>query len=168
MPTNKPPGRDHHESDREFEDRIRDHGKIVTAPTGTSEDEVIDKLTGADKLPPIGQELGRAPSAPPFDPHEGREVAPGREFGDQPEPMISTLVFIGTDQGGDFEDAIHKLVDAAEGMGLHYITATVGSLDLDKHLDGLTVIAEEVNPEEEEEDDGEDEEKPEKDEGEQF
>jgi hypothetical protein len=166
MPTNQPPGRDHHESDREFEDRIRDHGKIVTAPTGTSEDEVIDKLTGADKLPPIGQELGRAPSAPPFDPHEGREVAPGREFGDQPEPMISTLVFMGIDQGGDFEDAIQGLVVTAEKMGLHYVTATVGRLDLDTHLDNLADIAEEVAPEEE--DDGEDEEKPEKDEGEQF
>jgi hypothetical protein len=145
---------------------IRDHGKIVTAPTGTSEGEVIDKLTGADKLPPIGQELGRAPSAPPFDPHEGREVAPGREFGDQPEPMISTLVFMGIDQGGDFEDAIQGLVATAEKMGLHYVTATVGRLDLDTHLDNLADIAEEVTPEEE--DDGEDEEKPEKDEGEQF
>ena len=32
------------------------------------------------------------------------EVDPGREFGGEMEPMITTLVFIGVDRGGDFED----------------------------------------------------------------
>lgn len=158
------PGRDHHESNREFEDRIRDHGKIVTAPSGTSEADVIGNLTGADQLPPIGQELGRKPSAPPFDPHEGREVAPGREFGGESESMISTLVFMGLDRGGDFEDCIHQLVSQAEGMGLRYVTATIGALDLDKHMDNLEGIMEDLP----EEDDDEDEEKSEPDMGEPF
>jgi hypothetical protein len=121
---------------------IRDHGKIVTAPAGTSEEDIRDKLTGADKLPPIGQELGRAPKAPPFDPHEGREVDPGREFGGEPEPMISTLVFMGVDQGGDFEDSIQQVVAAAKDLGLIYVTATVGALDLDKHVGDVADLAE--------------------------
>lgn len=123
-------------------DEIRDHGKIVTAPSGTSEDDIRDKLTGADKLPPIGQELGRDPKAPRFDPHEGREVAPGREFGGVPEPMVSTLVFMGTDEGGTFEDAIQQLVRHAETLDLIYVTATVGALDLDKHVGDVADLAE--------------------------
>jgi hypothetical protein len=132
-------------------EQIRDHGKIVTAPAGTSEQEIRDKLTGADQLPPIGQELGRPPSAPPFDPHEGREVEQGREHGDEPEPMISAMVFMGIDQGGDFEDYIQQVVTFAEKLGLKYLTATVGTLDLDKYMDDLADIAEVVEPDEDEE-----------------
>lgn len=134
---------------------IRDHGEVVTAPSGTSQEAVIDRLTGADQLPPIGQELGRKPSAPPFDPHEGREVAPGREFGGEAEPMVSTLVFMGLDRGGDFEDCIQQLVTAAEEMGLRYVTATVGRLDLDKLVDNAGDIMEEL-PEDEDDDEPED------------
>src|SRR3954451_1617695 len=136
-------------------DDIRDHGEVVTAPSGTSQEDVIDRLTGADQLPPIGQELGRKPSAPPFDPHEGREIAPGREFGGEAEAMVSTLVFMGLDRGGDFEDCIQQLVSTAEGMGLHYVTATVGRLDLDKHVDNIAVLTEEI-PEDEDDDEPED------------
>jgi hypothetical protein len=137
-------------------EEIRDHGKIVTAPAGTPESEVVDKLTGADKLPPIGQELGRAPEKPIFDPHAGREVEHGREHGDDPEPMISTLVFMGIDRGGDFEDAVHQLVAAAEKLGLEYVTATVGTLDLDKHVELISDIADEVEPEDDDDDEPED------------
>jgi hypothetical protein len=132
------------------EERIRDHGKIVTAPAGTSEQQVIDNLTGADQLPPIGQELGRPPAAPPFDPHEGREVEHGREF-DKPEPMITTMVFMGIDRGGDFEDRVQSVVNEAEKLGLEYVTATIGTLDLDRHVDLIADIAEEVEPDEDEE-----------------
>ena len=71
-------------------------------------------------IPPIGMELGRAPGLPEFDPHEGRE------FGGEAEPMISTLVFVGLDQGGDFEDAINAIIDFAEGRSLLNLTATIG------------------------------------------
>jgi hypothetical protein len=126
---------------------IRDHGEIVTAPAGTTEEQVLDRLTGADNLPPIGQELGRAPSAPQFDPHAGHEVAPGREFGGDPEAMITTMVFIGIDRGGDFEDQVNELVTQAEKLGLLYITATISHMDLNKHMDNVGSVVEEVTPE---------------------
>jgi len=120
-------------------DEIRDHGKIVTAPAGTPQEQVLDSLTGADKLPPIGQELGRPASAPPFDPHAGREVEvdPGREFGDVAEPMIASIVVMGLDYGGNFEDRIQALVKSAEDMGLHYVMASISKLDLVTHFEAL-------------------------------
>lgn len=118
-------------------DKIRDHGKVVTALSGTPQSKVIDNLTGADKVP-SNEELGRRAKAPGFDPHAGRE------HGDVPEPMISTLVFIGTDEGGTFEDAVQKLVAEAEKLGLIYVTATVGPFDLDKHVGDVADIAEET------------------------
>jgi hypothetical protein len=140
-------------------EEIRDHGEVVTAPSGISQEEVIDRLTGADQLPPIGQELGRKASAPPFDPHEGREVAPGREFGGEPEAMVSTLVFMGIDRGGDFEDAIQGLVAEAEKLGLVYITATIGSIDLDQLGDDSADMLGEIVHEIPNEDDDEPEDK---------
>ncbi len=117
---------------------IRDHGDVVTAPAGTSQEQVIDKLTGADQVPSL-DELSQA-KAPPFDPHAGREVEHGREFGDTAEPMISTLVFMGLDYGGDFEDRVQSLVSEAEKVGLHYVTATVGKLDLHAHFEALDAM----------------------------
>jgi hypothetical protein len=134
-------------------DDIRDHGEVVTAPSGTSQEDVIDRLTGADQLPPIGQELGRKPSAPPFDPHEGREVAPGREFGGEAEPMVTTLVFIGLDRGGDFEDAVQGLVSEAEKLGLKYITATIGAFDFDGNAENMADLQAEFGPADEDDDD---------------
>lgn len=127
-------------------DEIRDHGKIVTAPIGTPQQAVIDVLTGADELPPVGKELGRDPRKPGFDPLAGHEVQPGREHGDEPEARVTTLVFMGTDHGGDFEDAVHQLVALAENLGLYYITATVGPLDIHKMVESLEEIAEETLP----------------------
>lgn len=131
-------------------DEIRDHGKIVTAPAGTSEQEIQDKLTGADRLPPIGQELGRAPEKPVFDPHAGREVEHGREHGDEPEHQISTIVLMGVDWGGDFEDYINRVVEFAQKIGLHYVTATVGVFDIDQHADDLTSMVNEATVESDE------------------
>jgi hypothetical protein len=105
-------------NDRE---QIRDHGKIVTAPAGTSESEIAAKLTGADQLPEIGQELGRAPEKPDFDPHAGHEHV---------RPMVATLVFTGTDSGGDFEQAVQHLIETAEELGLIYVTAAVDTLEM--------------------------------------
>jgi len=139
---------------------IRDHGTVVTAPAGTPQETIIDKLMGTGDLPPHGQELGRPPAKPPFDPHEGREVDHGREFGGEMEPMVTTLVFFGVDQGGDFEDAVQGLVAEAEKLGLRYVTATVGRLDLESHIEAFTDIAEMTMTDEE--DDDEPEEKPER------
>lgn len=138
---------------------IRDHGDVVTAPAGTTQEAVLDKLTGADQVPSL-QELSQA-KAPPFDPHAGREMAPGREFGGEPEPMVTTLVFMGIDRGGDFEDNVNALVMEAEKLGLLYITATIGHLDLEQHVDNIGVIAEHIP---EDDDDDEPEDKPETDE----
>jgi hypothetical protein len=123
---------------------IRDHGKVVTAPAGTPQQDVVDKLAGTDKVPSL-DELSQA-KAPAFDPHAGREVAPGREFGDEAEPMVTTLVFFGVDQGGDFEDAVHQLVAAAKDLGLHYITATVGKLDFNKMDATMVKMANQIDP----------------------
>lgn len=140
---------------------IRDHGDVVTAPAGTSQEAVIDKLTGADQLPPIGQELGRPPGLPAFDPHEGHEVPPGREFGGEAEPMLTTMVFMGIDRGGTFEDIVNQLVVAAEQLGLLYITATISHMDLEQHVDNIGVLAEHIP---EDDDDDEPEDKPDDDE----
>ena len=121
-------------------DEIRDHGDVVTAPAGTAEDVIVARLAGTDKLPPVGQELGRAPKKPAFDPHEGRE------FGDKPEPMLTTMVFMGIDRGGTFEDSVNALVTEAEELGLLYITATISHMDVESHLDRLDGIADEVQP----------------------
>lgn len=71
-------------------------------------------------LPEAGMELGRPPSAPEFDPHEGRE------FGGEAEPMISTLVFVGLDEGGDFEDAVNEIINFAESRSLLNLSASIG------------------------------------------
>jgi hypothetical protein len=133
-------------------EEIRDHGEVVTAPSHFSQEDVVAKITGIDQVPSL-DDLSKA-KAPPFDPHEGREVEPGREFGDVPEPMVTTLVFMGIDRGGDFEDRVEQLVNAAERNGLLYITATVGKLDLDKHVGHVADVAEAVQTDEER--DGED------------
>jgi hypothetical protein len=138
---------------------IRDHGDVVTAPAGTPQEAVIDRLTGADQVPSL-QELSQA-KAPPFDPHAGREVFPGREFGGEPEPMVTTLVFVGLDRGGDFEDAVQSLVNEAEKLGLKYITATVGAFDFDGNAENMADLQAEFGPVD---DDDEPEEKPEPDE----
>jgi hypothetical protein len=80
-------------------------------------------MSQPEQLPPVGMELGRPASRPEFDPHAGRE------HGDAPEPMISTLVFTGVDRGGDFEDTVHQLVELAEGLGLTYVTASVAPFE---------------------------------------
>jgi hypothetical protein len=126
-------------------DEIRDHGKIVTAPSGTSEKEIVDKLTGAADVPSL-EELSRA-KAPPFDPHAGREVEHGREFGDKPGAMFSTIVLMGVDRGGDFEDSIQQVLTFAETLGLKYITASVAPLDIDEHAERFMEITDEVIPE---------------------
>jgi hypothetical protein len=136
---------------------IRDHGDVVTAPAGTSQDQVIDKLTGADQVPSL-DELSQA-KAPPFDPHAGREMAPGREFGGDPEPMLTTLVFMGIDRGGDFEDNVNQLVTEAEKLGLLYVTATLSHLDLDRHVDNIGAIAEELPEVDDDDEDEPDEER---------
>lgn len=133
---------------------IRDHGDVVTAPAGTTESQVIANLAGTDKVPSL-EELGRA-KAPPFDPHAGHEVPPGREFGGEPEPMLTTLVFMGIDRGGTFEDSVNELVAAAEQLGLLYITATISHMDMESHLDRLDGIADEVQPTKIDTDDDED------------
>ena len=133
---------------------IRDHGDIVTAPAGTTEGQVAAKLAGIEDVPSL-EELGKA-KAPPWDPHAGHEVAPGREFGGEPEVMISTLVFIGVDRGGDFEDRVQSLVTLAETLEFKYVTATIGKFHMDAHLDNLDVIADEVQPEPDDEPDVDD------------
>jgi len=118
-------------------DEIRDHGRIVTAPAGTPEEAVINKLAGADDVPSLDQ-LSQA-KKPEFDPHAGRgeEVDPGREFGDTAEPMIATIVVMGVDHGGNFEDRIQALVNDAEKMALYYVTASIAKLDLHSHFTAL-------------------------------
>lgn len=81
----------------------------------------------------------------------------GREFGDQGEPMISTLVFVGVDHGGDFEDRVTALVNTADGMDLHYVTATIAPYDIDRQVDVISEIAEEVEPEDDDEPEEKDE-----------
>jgi hypothetical protein len=77
----------------------------------------------SETLPPIGMELGRAAALPDFDPHaREEEVDPGREFGDQPEARVTTMVFFGVDQGGDFEDTVQEVVNFAMERGLVYVT----------------------------------------------
>lgn len=131
---------------------IRDHGDVVTAPAGTTEEAVVNKLTGADQVPSL-DDLSQA-KAPPFDPHAGREVAPGREFGGEPEAMVTTLVFMGIDRGGDFEDNVNQLVTEAEKLGLLYITATLSHLDFDRHVEHVADLAD-VLPEADDEDEDE-------------
>jgi hypothetical protein len=139
-------------------DEIRDHGDIVTAPSHFSEGQIAAKLAGVENVPSL-EELGKA-KAPPWDPHAGHEVAPGREFGGEPEAMISTLVFIGVDHGGDFEDSVQSLVALAETLGFKYVTATIGHLDLGAHFDNLADIDGETTVVVD--DDDQDEEKPER------
>jgi hypothetical protein len=131
---------------------IRDHSGVVTAPAGTPEKAVIDHLTGADQVPSL-DELSQA-KAPPFDPHAGREVEHGREFGDTAEPMLTTLVFMGLDYGGSFEDDVQALVSLAEKIGMHYVTATVSKLDLHAHFEALDEM-DRVTPDDEDDDEDE-------------
>jgi hypothetical protein len=44
--------------------------------------------------------------------------------------MVATLVFTGTDSGGDFEQAVQHLIETAEELGLIYVTAAVDTLEM--------------------------------------
>ena len=104
-------------------------GRAAAVQTGTSDREVAEALTGVDQLPEKGMELGRAPARPEFDPHaERNSIIEGAEVAVQ--PIISTVVFVGVDDGS-YEERLRAVLAYAEGKELINLTATVGALDPD-------------------------------------
>lgn len=104
---------------------VSESGREAAIVAGTSEREVHEALTGADKLPEKGQELGRPPTRPEFDPH-AREV----EVEEVRAPTaISMMCFVGA--GNGLEERIREVIAYAEGRGLVNLAATIGELDED-------------------------------------
>jgi hypothetical protein len=85
-------------------------------------------------------------SKPEFKPHDpldglGDEEDDDTEFGEPDQgaseaqeiegvkPMIASLVFTGTDKGGDFDQVVQVLIGVAERSGLFYLSAFVNELD---------------------------------------
>lgn len=106
---------------------VSESGRAAAVRTGTSEREVAEALTGVDELPEKGMELGRPPARPDFDPRAEVEV----EDAFTGETVISTMVFVGVDEGGDFEKRLREIIAYAEGKDLFNLTVTIGALDGD-------------------------------------
>lgn len=52
------------------------------------------------------------------------------------KPMIASLVFTGTDKGGDFEQVVQTIIGIAERSGLFYLSAFVNELDSEHIVPG--------------------------------
>ena len=112
---------------------IAESGRAAAVRAGTPDEEVAAALTGADQLPEKGMELGRPPGRPEFDPHAERNaIEAGMDDSDLvSETVITTMVFVGEDEGGDFERRLRDVIAYAEGKGLTNLSATMGPLDPD-------------------------------------
>jgi hypothetical protein len=120
---------------------VSESGREAAIQSGTSDREVAEALTGVDALPDKGMELGRPPGRPEFDPHAERvaiEAAMGDDDVDAESPTISTLTFVGNDDG-TFEERIKLVIAYAEGKGMINLSASMGSLDPDLY-EAIVVI----------------------------
>jgi|SRR3954454_22517839 hypothetical protein len=51
-------------------------------------------------------------------------------------PMVGTLMFLGTDNGGDFEEIIQRLAEIGERLGLFYFYASAGEMGTEHVVPG--------------------------------
>lgn len=114
--------------DKDKKVHVSESGRAAAVRTGTSEREVHEALTGADQLPGMGQELGRPPGRPDFDPHDRSDVDVDVE--EAVNARVVILAFVGQ-EGGSLEERAKEVMAYAEGKGMYLLTASIGPVDDD-------------------------------------